>query len=165
GTQLPIKIFAGAKKKNKSNGNDCKPQQQAAIPPHVLQHVLVTGRSHDEASQTETRQPLPQSSLTLANRLQLSRVYLALEVVRRRGGRLSCVQEVSRQKDQGSEANSIGGVAVDLGLVSREIWDPTRVLEVLGVPKQHHAFDLVLHGRRQLADSVGHDCRSLAVFF
>lgn len=33
------------KKKDKPDGSDCKPQQQAATPPHVLPHVLLAGKS------------------------------------------------------------------------------------------------------------------------
>lgn len=70
---------------------------------------------------------------------------------------------MGRQDKQRAPANRIPDRAIHLGLVGREVRDPAAVLQVLGVPKQHRALDLVLDGAWQLAQRASDDGRALAV--
>ena len=57
---------------------------------------------------------------------------------------------MSRRDVQRAVADSIGRVAVDLGLLGREVGDATAVLAVLGVTEEDNTLDLVLDGRADL---------------
>lgn len=76
---------------------------------------------------------------------------------------ISLVSQVASSNQERTTANTIGDVAVRLGLLGREVRDLAALLLVASVAVEHHAGDLVLDGRRQTLDGGGHDGCALAV--
>ncbi len=68
-----------------------------------------------------------------------------------------------RCNDQCPRADQIPSLAVDSRLAGREVGDPSEVLQVLSVAKQHDTLDLVLHSSAQARNGIGHDCSTLRV--
>jgi hypothetical protein len=68
-----------------------------------------------------------------------------------------------RRNYERTGANQVPSLAVDSSLASREVWDPSSILQVLSVTEQHHTLDLILHGSTETGDRVGHDSSALRV--
>ena len=77
----------------------------------------------------------------------LGAVDLARKPARGIGARIASVSKVGRRDVQRTVADGVGGVAVDLGLLGREVGDTAIVLAVLGVAEEDDTLDLVLDGR------------------
>jgi hypothetical protein len=70
---------------------------------------------------------------------------------------------VARSNEKSTTADAVGGVAVGLGLLRREVGDLAVLLAVAGVAVQHDTSNAVLDGGVELRDGVNHDGRALGV--
>jgi hypothetical protein len=70
---------------------------------------------------------------------------------------------VARSDEKSTTADAVGGVAVSLGLLRREVGDLAVLLTVAGVAVQHDTSNAVLDGGVELRDGINHDGRALGV--
>lgn len=76
---------------------------------------------------------------------------------------VALVQEVAGQDEKRAEAHGVGGAAVHLGPVAGVVRDPAQVLQVLRVPEERGADDLVLHRAAELGEGVADDGSALTL--